>query len=70
MFYAVGDKMEICAECHERDRKVIGCTKDLEDHVQWPRGFVGECDICGKNVPRTYCCSKYRDLLEKVASEE
>ena len=51
--------MEICEECHETDKKVIGCHIPLKDHNRWYRGFIGKCDICGKNARETYTCLAY-----------
>ena len=51
--------MEVCAHCHETDRRVINCTAPLIHHIKWYRGFVGKCDICGKTVKNTYTCIAY-----------
>lgn len=61
--------MEVCAECHERDRRVTKCEEPIENHMKWSRGFVGKCSVCGKNVVATYFCAKYRKLVERVAEE-
>jgi len=62
--------MQVCEECHERDRKVIQCDSPIEEHIKWSRGFVGKCDVCGKHAVATYYCAKYHRLMEKVAEED
>lgn len=54
--------MEVCKECHEKDRQVTKCDIPLSKHFKWSRGFVGHCAVCGKSVEATYYCVHYKRL--------
>lgn len=62
--------MEVCKECHERDRRVTKCTSPVEEHVKWSRGFVGKCSVCGKPVIATYFCPGYRFMMRRLSKEK
>lgn len=56
----------VCAECHEVDRRVIGCDKkNLEEHGGQIK--KGKCMICGKEVDITLCYQYGHYIMTKVA---
>ena len=65
--------MDICENCHEKDRNVIKCEKKIEKHLNltiytvsvlknhnYPVGkMLDTCEICGKIVTDLYFCNEY-----------
>ncbi len=54
----------ICKECHEEDKKAVGCSTPFEKHETI---IVCDCDICGKMKKSAYCSEYILQQKEKKA---
>jgi len=61
--------MDVCKECHEKDKNVIKCDEDIKKHMDMAIyndyhtvKVLDTCQICGKTVMELYFCWKYDEL--------
>lgn len=63
--------MLVCEECHEIDKDVIGCTKELTRHSKHYFGLVRKsCGICGKDHPSLFICHAYDERMKDVSKRD
>lgn len=61
--------MEVCIECHEKDKNVFKCPMPISDksnHWQHDGPYSTTCDICGKERDDVYYCWYYSQYVNSL----